>query len=100
MDFTQLRHYKPQLKRLAKKYGIKKLYVFGSIARGESRNQSDVDFLVEMEAGSSLFGVGGFGYEAQQLLGIQVDVVPKSALPLTKDQDFVLNIERDAIPLF
>ena len=99
MDFTQLRHYKPQLKRLAKKYGIKKLYVFGSIARGESRNQSDVDFLVEMEADSSLFGVGGFGYEAQQLLGIQVDVVPKSALPLTKDQDFVVNIERDAIPL-
>jgi hypothetical protein len=99
MDFTQLRQYRPQLKRLAKKYGIKKLYVFGSIARGESQTPSDVDFLVEMEAGSSLFGVGGFGYEAQQLLGIQVDVVPKSVLPLTKDRDFVANIERDAIPL-
>jgi len=99
MDFTQLRQHRLQLKRLAKKYGIKKLYVFGSIARGESQNLSDVDFLVEMEAGSSLFGVGGFGYEAQQLLGVQVDVVPKSVLPFTKDQDFVANIERDAIPL-
>ena len=99
MDFTQLRQYRPQLKRLAKKYGIKKLYVFGSIARGESQTPSDVDLLVEMAAGSSLFGVGGFGYEAQQLLGIQVDVVPKSVLPLTKDRDFVANIERDAIPL-
>ena len=59
---------KPQLKQLARKYGIKKLYVFGSIARGESSNLSDVDFLVEMKPGSSLFGVGGFGYEAQQLL--------------------------------
>jgi len=65
MNFEQLREYKPQLKRLARKYGIKKLYVFGSIARGESRIQSDVDFLVEMKPGSSLFGVGGFGYEAQ-----------------------------------
>ena len=99
MDFTQLHQHRLQLKRLAKKYGIKKLYVFGSIARGESQNLSDVDFLVEMEAGSSLFGVGGFGYEAQQLLGVQVDVVPKSVLPFTKDQDFVANIERDAIPL-
>ncbi|MDO9087330.1 MAG: nucleotidyltransferase domain-containing protein [Anaerolineaceae bacterium] len=99
MNFAQLRLYKPQLKRLARKYGIKKLYVFGSIARGESQIQSDVDFLVEMEAESSLFGVGGFGYEAQQLLGIQVDVVPKSVLPQTKDRDFVSNIEREAVPL-
>jgi len=52
-----------------------------------------------MKPGSSLFGVGGFGYEAQQLLGIQVDVVPKSVLPQTKDRDFVKNIERDAVPL-
>ena len=99
MNFEQLRQYKPQLRRLAKKYGIKKLYVFGSIARGESGTLSDVDFLVEMKTGSSLFGVGGFGYEAQQLLGINVDVVPKSVLPQTKDRDFVTNIERDAIPL-
>lgn len=99
MNVTQLRQYKPQLKLLAKKYGIKKLYVFGSIARGENQKQSDVDFLVEMESGASLFGVGGFGYEAQQLLGIQVDVVPKSVLPHTKDREFVKNIERDAIQL-
>jgi hypothetical protein len=45
---------KSQLKRLAKKYVIKKLYVFGSIARGENQKQSDVDFLVEMESGASL----------------------------------------------
>lgn len=99
MNFEQLREFKPQLMRLAKKYGIKKLYVFGSIARGEGRIQSDIDFLVEMKPGSSLFGVGGFGYEAQQLLGIHVDVVPKSVLPQTKDRDFVKNIERDAVPL-
>ena len=99
MNVTQLRQYKPQLKRLAKKYGIKKLYVFGSIARGENQKQSDVDFLVEMESESSLFGVGGFGYEAQLLLGLHVDVVPKSVLPQTKDREFVKNIERDAIQL-
>lgn len=99
MNFEQLCQFKPQLNHLAKKYGIKKLYVFGSIARGENNNLSDVDFLVEMKSGSSLFGVGGFGYEAQKLLGIQVDVVPKSVLPQMKDRDFVMNIEKDAVPL-
>ncbi len=99
MDFSQLRLFSPELKRLAKKYGIKKLYVIGSIARGDSGVQSDVDFLVDMKSGSSLFGLGGFSYEAEKILGVRVDVIPRSVLPNTKDQDFVANIERDAIAL-
>ena len=99
MNVSQLRQYTPELKRLAKKYGIKKLYLFGSIARGESGEKSDVDFLVDMKSGSSLFGVGGFSYEAERLLGVSVDVIPRSVLPKTKDRDFVANIERDAIAL-
>jgi len=35
----------------------------------------------------------------RSIVGIQVDVVPKSVLPQTKDRDFVKNIERDAVPL-
>ena len=99
MNYAQLRNYSPQLKRLALKYGIKNLYVFGSVARGENKEKSDVDFLVEMEADSSLFGVGGFSYEAEKLLGVRVDVVPRCVLPQTRDRKFVTNIERDAISL-
>ncbi|PKO17733.1 MAG: nucleotidyltransferase [Chloroflexi bacterium HGW-Chloroflexi-10] len=99
MNFEQIRKFTPQLLRIAQKHGIAKVYVFGSIARGESTPQSDVDFLVEMQEGASLFGVAGFSYEAEKLLGIAVDVVPVSALPQVKDRDFVLNIQREAIPL-
>ncbi len=42
----------------AAKYGIRKVYVFGSVARGESNPASDIDLLIEMEAGASAFGVG------------------------------------------
>jgi predicted nucleotidyltransferase len=40
--------------------------------RGESGETSDIDFLVDLEAGTSPFGVGGFQYETQQLLGVEI----------------------------
>lgn len=73
--------------------------MFGSIARGENTYQSDVDLLVEMEEGVSLFSVAGFSYETEKLLGVPVDVVPLSVLPQVEDQQFVLNIQREAIAL-
>ncbi len=99
MNFDQVRQYAPQLLKIAQKYGISKIYVFGSVARGEATALSDVDFLVEMQEGASLFGVGGFSYETEKLLGVPVDVVPISAFPQVKDQEFVMNIQREAVPL-
>jgi len=99
MNFDQIRNFAPQLFKIAQKYGISKIYVFGSIARGNSTSKSDVDFLVEMQEGASLFGEAGFGYEAEKLLGISVDVVPLSTLPQVQDREFVMNIQKDAVAL-
>ncbi len=99
MNFDQVRQYVPQLLKIAQKHGIAKIYVFGSVARGDSTNQSDVDFLVEMQEGASLFGVGGFSYETEKLLGVPVDVVPLSVLPQVRDREFVMNVQREAVPL-
>jgi predicted nucleotidyltransferase len=85
--------------KIAQKHGITKIYVFGSVARGKPTLESDVDFLVELHEGASLFGVAGFGYESEKLLGVPVDVVPLSALPNVRDQTFVKNIKRDAVLL-
>jgi len=52
-----------------------------------------------MEEGVSLFSVAGFSYETEKLLGVPVDVVPLSVLPQVEDQQFVLNIQREAIAL-
>jgi uncharacterized protein len=99
MNFEQVRRFSPQLIKIARKYGISAIYVFGSVARGDNNSQSDVDFLVEMQEGASLFGVAGFSYESEGLLGVPVDVVPLSALPQVKDKEFVIHIQKEAIPL-
>ena len=99
MNFDQIRQFAPQLFKIAQKHGISKIYVFGSIARGNSTTGSDVDFLVEMQEEASLFGIAGFGYEAEKLLGIQVDVVPLSTLSDVSDREFVINIQKEAIAL-
>jgi predicted nucleotidyltransferase len=80
MNLDQFRAYVIQLQMLAKKYAISRIFVTGSIARGEESPFSDVDFLVEMDQDASLFGVAGFMYEAEQLLGVSVDVIPISLL--------------------
>lgn len=99
MQLEELKKLKEQLYRIAAKYGISKVYVFGSIARGESNEISDVDFLIEMEAGASAFGVGAFQFEAQKLLGIHTDVIPVFALPRVEDKTFVHSVQAEAIAL-
>lgn len=99
MNLEQIRQYAPQLLKIARKHGISKIHVFGSVARGDNSPHSDVDFLVEMEMGESLFGIAGFSYEAEKLLGIPVDVVPSSALSQVQDHEFVINIQREAVAL-
>jgi predicted nucleotidyltransferase len=69
------------------------------VARGESTPQSDLDLLVEMQEGASLFGMAGFGYETEKLLKISVDVVPLSVLIQLNDQTFAKNIQREAIAI-
>jgi predicted nucleotidyltransferase len=57
MNIDQVRKFAPQIHKIAMKHGISKIYLFGSVARGEPGMHSDVDFLVEMRAGASLFGI-------------------------------------------
>jgi len=62
------------------KYGAYNVRVFGSVARSEADEQSDIDFLVELEPGRSLFDLGGLQYDLEQLLGCRVDVVTERGL--------------------
>jgi predicted nucleotidyltransferase len=61
--------------RLAKQYGAYNVRVFGSVARGDADEQSDIDLLVDMEAGRSLLDLVGLWMDLEELLGCKVDVV-------------------------
>jgi len=65
---------------LAQRRGARRVRVFGSVVRGEQRPGGDVDFLVEMEPGRSLFDLGGLAMDLEELLGCPVDVATEAGL--------------------
>ncbi len=65
-----------QLKTVAAGYGVPGLAVFGSVARGEERPDSDVDLLVELPPGMGLFGLGRLRSDLEAAVGLPVDLVP------------------------
>jgi predicted nucleotidyltransferase len=75
-----LKEKRDEVLRFAAKYGARNIRVFGSLARGEADEKSDIDFLVEMEPGTSLLDLGGLQYELETLLRCRVDVVTERGL--------------------
>src|SRR3974377_2524876 len=61
--------------RIAAQHGAHNVRVFGSVARGEARPDSDVDLLVELESGRSLLDLGGLLVGLSTLLGREGDVL-------------------------
>jgi hypothetical protein len=91
----RLRQKREEILRLCARYGARNPRVFGSTARRQADERSDLDLLVEMEPGRSLFDLGGLQYELEQLLGCPVDVVTDRGLK-GRIRDRVL---REAVPL-
>jgi uncharacterized protein len=77
----EIRAMGPRLAELCKKYGIAELAVFGSIARGDERPDSDVDLLYARLPGNDL-GMSYFALQEdlEKLFGRPVDLVPKDGL--------------------
>ena len=69
-----------EILRLAAKHGAYNVRVFGSVARGDDDERSDVDFLVEMEKGRSLLDRAGLLVDLEALLGLRVDVATERTL--------------------
>lgn len=65
---------------LGKRYGINRIRIFGSVARGEESINSDIDLLINFDEGRSLFDLIGFRNDIEEMLGRKVDVVSENAL--------------------
>ena len=90
-----LREKREEILRVAEKHGAHNVRIFGSVARGQADDQSDVDLLVTMEPGRSLLDQAALWVEIQELLGYQVDVVSDRGLKLRMRE----RVLREARPL-
>ncbi|MBZ5623879.1 MAG: nucleotidyltransferase domain-containing protein [Acidobacteriia bacterium] len=84
-----------EILRAAAHRGARNVRVFGSVARGDNDEDSDIDFLVEMEPGRTLFDLSGLLLDLESLLHVHVDVVTERGLR-PKVRDRVLS---EALPL-
>lgn len=72
--------HRQELLSIAARYGVTDVRVFGSMARGDADEDSDVDLLVRPLPGTSLLDLGGLLMDAQELLGRRVEVVSEQSL--------------------
>jgi hypothetical protein len=80
---------------VASRYGASDIRIFGSVARGDASENSDLDLVVRLEPGRSLFDQGGLLMDLRELLGIKVDVVSEGALT----GRFGQIVRKEAVPL-
>jgi predicted nucleotidyltransferase/DNA-binding XRE family transcriptional regulator len=88
----RLRH---DLVAAAAAHGVRNLGVFGSVARGEDRPDSDVDLLADLPPGLSLFGLGRVEADLEAILGSRVDLTPAADLK----PGVRARVERDVVAL-
>lgn len=89
-----IERHRSEILALVRRYRGRSIAVFGSVARGESTPDSDVDFLVEFEPASSLLDLIHLEEALTTLLSVDVDVVSAGAL-LERD----VEIRNDAVAL-
>lgn len=82
------------VQRLARARGAQRIRLIGSVARGDEHARSDVDFLVRLEKGRSLFDQAGLIHDLQQLLGVRVDVISEGGL---RDTDAAIREDATAL---
>ena len=81
---------------VAKKHGISRMCLFGSYARGEANDDSDVDLYVDKGNMTSLIKYMAFVYDLENALNCHVDVVTTGI----KDKDFLDNIQSEGVVLY
>lgn len=81
---------------IARKHGVKRVAVFGSVARGDARPDSDVDLCIDTGAIRSLLGIISFRLDVEDALNTSVDVVTTGS----NDKEFLSMIQPEEITIY
>lgn len=91
----RVRRNRDALAAAVRAHGAANLRVFGSVARGEERPGSDIDFLVDLPSEMGLFGLGRLRTDLETIVGAPVDVVPATDVK----PDIRTRVAGDLIPV-
>ncbi len=86
-----------KIRPICEQYKIEKVWLFGSYARGEAREDSDVDLHIKAPKGIGLFGLGGLYADLEEALGKEIDLITR--IP-EEYKIFKKYVERDEILLY
>lgn len=84
------------VKPIAEQYGVKKMYLFGSYARGEATEDSDVDFRIDKGSLKGLFSLSGLRISISEALDKDVDLLTTNSL----SDDFINEIKDDEVLIY
>lgn len=95
VTLEEVRAHHDEIYRIAEKYGVRNVRVFGSVARGEADDDSDLDLLVDADPQTSLWGLSGFALDVEELLNVFTQVATPNGLK-ERIRDRVLS---EAVPV-
>lgn len=75
---AEVRAHRDEIFEIARRYGVSNVRIFGSVARGEADENSDLDLLIDAGPETDLFDLGGFAVDVEQVVAVftQVATVP------------------------
>lgn len=87
---TLRKKYRDQILNIAGRYKAENIRIFGSLVRGENRNDSDIDLLVHFKDGASLLDESGLEIDLSELVGCKFDIISDRAIR-EEFRPFILN---------
>jgi uncharacterized protein len=83
----ELRAHRDEIYAIARRYGVRNIRVFGSVARDDADDNSDLDLLIDVDSGHGLFSMAGFALDVEDLMGVFTQVATVAGLkPRIRDR--------------
>ncbi|MER6994002.1 nucleotidyltransferase domain-containing protein [Saccharopolyspora hirsuta] len=80
ITLDEVRAHRDEIYRIAEKYGVSNVRVFGSVARGEADDDSDLDLLIDVARGHGFLAMSGFALDVEELLNVFTQVATPNGL--------------------